>query len=240
MYGVGGERRLTEYTLPWLPGYEGAAPVRIGNLAAGQVQLDVYGEVLDAFFVARRAGLVAEEASWALECALIGHLEKIWDQPDDGIWEVRGERRHFTHSKVMAWVAFDRAVRSVEEFNLEGPVDHWRAIRETIHKQICERGFDSAQNSFVQSYGARALDASLLLIPVVGFLEPSPIRAFAARLPRLSVTWSEMGSCFAIAPRRERTDCHPEKARFSPAASGSSITMCCRNDTPRRALCLDV
>ena len=176
MYGVGGERRLTEYTLPWLPGYEGAGPVRIGNLAAGQIQLDVYGEVLDAFYVGRRAGLVAEATSWALECALIDHLEKIWDQPDDGIWEVRGERRHFTHSKVMAWVAFDRAVRSVEEFNLEGPVDHWRAIRATIHKQVCERGFDLAQNSFVQSYGVRALDASLLLIPVVGFLEPSDPR----------------------------------------------------------------
>jgi GH15 family glucan-1,4-alpha-glucosidase len=176
MYGVGGERRLVEYTLPWLPGYEGAAPVRIGNLAAGQIQLDVYGEVLDAFYVARRAGLVAEGASWALECALVAHLEMIWDQPDDGIWEVRGERKHFTHSKVMAWVAFDRAVRSVEEFGLEGPLDHWRGIRETIHDQVCERGFDSAQNSFVQSYGVTALDASLLLIPMVGFLQASDPR----------------------------------------------------------------
>jgi GH15 family glucan-1,4-alpha-glucosidase len=176
MYGVGGERRLVEYTLPWLPGYEGAAPVRIGNLAAGQIQLDVYGEVLDAFYVARRAGLVAEGASWALECGLIAHLEKIWDQPDDGIWEVRGERKHFTHSKVMAWVAFDRAVRSVEEFGLDGPLDHWRGIRETIHDQVCERGFDSAQNSFVQSYGVTALDASLLLIPMVGFLQASDPR----------------------------------------------------------------
>ena len=176
MYGVAGERRLLEYDLPWLPGYEGAAPVRIGNAAAGQIQLDVYGEVLDALYVARRAGLASESASWALECALIAHLEKIWDQPDDGIWEVRGGRKHFTHSKVMAWVAFDRAVRSAEEFQLEAPLDHWRGVRATIHRQVCERGFDSAQNSFVQSYGATALDASLLLIPMVGFLPPTDAR----------------------------------------------------------------
>lgn len=176
MYGVAGERRFAEYELPWLPGYEGAAPVRIGNAAAGQVQLDVYGEVMDAFYVARGAGLAAESASWALECALIAHLEKIWDQPDDGIWEVRGGRKHFTHSKVMAWVAFDRVIRSAEEFGLEGPLDRWRRIRATIHEQVCERGFDSAQNSFVQSYGVTALDASLLLIPMVGFLPPADAR----------------------------------------------------------------
>jgi GH15 family glucan-1,4-alpha-glucosidase len=176
MYGVAGERRLTEYIIPWLPGYEGAAPVRVGNAAAGQVQLDVYGEVIGAFYVGRRAGLVAEEASWALECALVAHLEKIWDQPDDGIWEVRGGPRHFTHSKVMAWVAFDRAVRSAEEFDLEGPLDRWRSIRAAIHKDVCDRGFDPAQNSFVQSYGAQALDASLLMIPMVGFLPPSDPR----------------------------------------------------------------
>jgi GH15 family glucan-1,4-alpha-glucosidase len=176
MYGVAGERRLVEFDLPWLPGYEGTAPVRIGNAAAGQVQLDVYGEVLDALYVGRRAGLASEDASWALECALIAHLEKIWDQPDDGIWEVRGGRKHFTHSKVMAWVAFDRAVRSAEEFQLDAPIDHWRRIRATIHREVCERGFDSTQNSFVQSYGVTALDASLLLIPMVGFLPPSDAR----------------------------------------------------------------
>jgi GH15 family glucan-1,4-alpha-glucosidase len=176
MYGVAGERRLTEYIIPWLPGYDGAAPVRVGNAAAGQVQLDVYGEVIAAFYIGRCAGLAAEEASWALECALIAHLEKIWDQPDDGIWEVRGGRKHFTHSKVMAWVAFDRAVRSAEEFDLQAPLDRWRSIRAAIHKDVCDRGFDPGQNSFVQSYGAQALDASLLMIPMVGFLPPSDPR----------------------------------------------------------------
>ncbi|HSY09037.1 MAG TPA: glycoside hydrolase family 15 protein [Steroidobacteraceae bacterium] len=176
MYGVAGERRLVEYELPWLPGYEGARPVRVGNAAAGQVQLDVYGEVMDALYVGRRAGLAANEASWALEYALVTHLEKIWEQPDDGIWEVRAERRHFTHSKIMAWVAFDRAVRSAEEFDLQGPLDRWRSIRAAIHKDVCAHGFDAAQNSFVQSYGATALDASLLLIPMVGFLPPSDAR----------------------------------------------------------------
>jgi GH15 family glucan-1,4-alpha-glucosidase len=176
MYGLAGERRLTEYEVPWLPGYEGAAPVRIGNAAAGQIQLDVYGEVLDALYVARRAGLAADTASWGLERALAAHLETIWDQPDDGIWEVRGGRRHFTHSKVMAWVAFDRAVRSAEEFGLEAPVERWKATREAIHRQVCERGFDPAQNAFIQSYGTTALDASLLLIPMVGFLPPDDPR----------------------------------------------------------------
>ena len=176
MYGVAGERRLDEYAVPWLPGYEGSAPVRIGNAAAGQVQLDVYGEVLDALYVARKAGLAFDATSWSLECAMACHLETIWDQPDDGIWEVRGGRRHFTHSKVMAWVAFDRAVRSATEFGLEAPVDRWRAVRDAIHAQVCEHGFDAAQNSFVQSYGSTALDASLLLIAVVGFLPPDDPR----------------------------------------------------------------
>jgi GH15 family glucan-1,4-alpha-glucosidase len=176
MYGVGGERRLTEYEVPWLPGYGDSAPVRIGNAAAGQVQLDVYGEVLDALYTARKAGLPAEAADWDLECALVGHLETIWDQPDDGIWEVRGGRQHFTHSKVMAWVAFDRAIRSAEEYNLEAPLDHWRSIRDVIHLQVCEQAFDPMRNSFVQSYGSTALDAALLLIPLVGFLPASDPR----------------------------------------------------------------
>jgi|SRR5665213_748071 len=176
MYGIAGERRLDEHEVSWLPGYEHSRPVRIGNAAAGQIQLDVYGEVLDTLYVARQAGLSANAASWSLECGLIAHLETIWDQPDDGIWEVRGGRKNFTHSKVMAWVAFDRAVRSVEEFGLEGPVDHWRDIREAIRQQVCEKGFDAAQNSFVQVYGGNALDASLLLIPMVGFLPPDDPR----------------------------------------------------------------
>jgi len=176
MYGVAGERRLAEHVVPWLPGYAGSAPVRVGNAAAAQVQLDVYGEVLDALYVARKAGLAHDATSWSLERAMLRHLETIWREPDDGIWEVRGGRRHFTHSKVMTWVAFDRAVRSATEFGLEGPVDHWCAIRDAIHQQVCERGFDPAQGSFVQSYGSAALDASLLLLAVVGFLPPDDAR----------------------------------------------------------------
>jgi len=176
MYGLAGERRLVEYEAAWLPGYEGSVPVRIGNAAAGQIQLDVYGEVLDTLYVARRAGLSENDASWALECALIEHLATIWDKPDEGIWEVRGGRKHFTHSKVMAWVAFDRAIRSSEEFGLEAPLTRWRNIRDTIHREVCARGFDARQNAFVQSFGAPALDASLLLMPLVGFLPASDAR----------------------------------------------------------------
>ncbi|MDB5754534.1 MAG: glucoamylase [Massilia sp.] len=176
MYGVAGERRLDEYEIPQLPGYQGSAPVRIGNAAAGQIQIDVYGEILDTLYVARKAGLCAQKDSWSLERALMSHLELIWEQPDDGIWEVRGDRRHFTHSKVMAWVAFDRAVRSIEEYGLEGPLEHWRTIRDRIHQQVCENGFDAKNNTFVQSYGATSLDASLLLIPSVGFLPATDAR----------------------------------------------------------------
>jgi GH15 family glucan-1,4-alpha-glucosidase len=176
MYGVAGERRLSEYEASWLPGFEGSVPVRIGNAAAEQLQLDIYGEIVDALYVARKAGLAPEEASWALECELIKHLESIWDQPDNGIWEVRGERQHFTHSKVMAWVAFDRVVCTMEQFGLEGPLERWREIRDTIHRQVCERGFDPKLNSFVQYYGSRHLDASLLRIALVGFLPPSDPR----------------------------------------------------------------
>jgi len=176
MYGVAGERRLEEYSIEWLPGYEGSAPVRIGNAAANQIQLDVYGEVLATLYEARRAGLSGNDASWSLECALIAHLETIWDQPDEGIWEVRGGRRHFTHSKIMAWVAFDRAIRSSEEFDLPAPLPRWREIRDTIHREVCAKGFDAIQNAFVQSFGATALDASLLMMPLVGFLPASDPR----------------------------------------------------------------
>ena len=176
VYGVAGERRLEEYEIPWLPGYEGSTPVRIGNGAVKQLQLDVYGEVLDAFYVARRAGLSTSEATWALECGLVSHLEKIWREPDEGIWEVRGGPRHFTHSKVMAWVAFDRAVRSIEEFGLDGPLERWRDIRASIHREVCEHGYDAEQNAFVQSFGDATLDASLLLLPMVGFLPPDDPR----------------------------------------------------------------
>lgn len=170
MYGLQGERRLTEMELPWLPGYEQSAPVRVGNEAANQFQLDVYGEVLDALYQARKKKLESDQAGWRLERALLAFVEKSWDTPDEGLWEVRGPHRKFTHSRVMSWAAFDRAIKTVEQFQLEGPVEKWRAIRDQIHEQVCREGFDAKQNSFVQSYGATELDASLLLIPSVGFL----------------------------------------------------------------------
>lgn len=176
MYGVAGERRLDEHEVDWLPGYEHSSPVRIGNAAAHQLQLDVFGEVIDALYVGRKAGLPADADSWDLECALLEHLETIWKKADAGIWEVRGPPRHFTHSKVMAWVAFDRAVRSIEEFGLKGPVERWRSLRDTIHEQVCDRGFNREKNCFVQHYDSDALDASLLLIPMVGFLSPEDRR----------------------------------------------------------------
>ena len=176
MYGLAGERRLIEWEADWLPGYQGARPVRIGNAAHGQLQLDVFGEIADAMFQARVGGLAAGPESWGLQRKLIAHLSSLWEQPDEGIWETRGGRRHFTHSKVMAWVALDRTVRSAERFGLEGPLDRWRALRAEMHASICAGGFDAGRNSFVQSYGARALDASLLLIPLVGFLPPEDPR----------------------------------------------------------------
>jgi GH15 family glucan-1,4-alpha-glucosidase len=176
MYGISGERRLTEWEVAWLPGYEGAKPVRIGNGAATQLQIDIYGEVLDAFFQATRAGLEHDELSWQLRETLLDHLETIWNQPDEGIWEVRGGKQDFVHSKVMAWVAFDRAVRSVEQHGRTGPVDRWRAIRDQIHEDVCTKGFDAKLNSFVQAYGSKQLDASLLLMALVGFLPPTDPR----------------------------------------------------------------
>jgi GH15 family glucan-1,4-alpha-glucosidase len=170
MYGLAGERRLREWEVEWLPGYEGSRPVRVGNNAYQQFQLDVYGEMIDAMYLSRRIGLEPEQAAWNLERAVVCVLETIWQQPDEGIWEVRGPRRHFTHSKVMAWVAFDRAVKMVEKFGVEGPVERWRKIRDAIHQEVCEKGFDRNKNSFVQYYGSTEPDASLLMIPLVGFL----------------------------------------------------------------------
>jgi GH15 family glucan-1,4-alpha-glucosidase len=176
MYGLGGERDLPERNLPWLPGYEASAPVRVGNAAADQLQLDVYGEVADALHSARKGALGTSEAAWRMECALTGHLERVWSQPDEGLWEVRGPRQHFTHSKVMAWVAFDRAVKAVEIFGLAGPVERWRSLRDRIHDQVCRRAYDPELGTFVQTYGGRELDASLLLMPLVGFLPPQDPR----------------------------------------------------------------
>jgi len=170
MYGLAGERRLTELEVPWLAGYEGARPVRVGNAAHSQLQLDVFGELMDVMHQARTAGLGQGAPDWALQRALLLHLETQWKEPDYGIWEVRGPARHFTYSKVMTWVAFDRAVKAVEGFGLEGPVERWRAVREAIHRDVCAHGFDAGRNTFVQSYGQKGLDASLLLLPGVGFL----------------------------------------------------------------------
>jgi GH15 family glucan-1,4-alpha-glucosidase len=170
LYGVTGVRRLDEYEVAWLPGYENSVPVRIGNAAAKQFQLDVYGEVMDTLHLARLAGLPPEPEAWQVQVALLKFLEAHWEQPDEGLWEVRGPRRHFTHSKVMAWVAFDRAIKDAEQDGLEGPIERWRELRDAIHAQVCERGFDPRRNSFVQSYESAYLDASLLLIPQVGFL----------------------------------------------------------------------
>jgi GH15 family glucan-1,4-alpha-glucosidase len=175
MYGVGGERRLSEWEAGWLPGYEGSAPVRIGNAAVAQRQLDVYGEVIDALFLGFRAGLPFDRHTWALQRALLGFLEKHWDEPDEGIWEIRGPRQHFVHSKVMAWVAFDRAVKAVEE-GMPGPAARWSELRDRIHKEICEKGYDQARGTFTQYYGSAELDGALLLIPEVGFLPPDDPR----------------------------------------------------------------
>lgn len=170
MYGIAGERRIPELTLPWLPGYEGSAPVRVGNAASGQFQLDVFGELADALHQARKFGLDYVDVGWQFETSLLKHLESVWPEPDEGIWEVRGPRQHFTHSKVMAWVAFDRAVKDIESLELAGPVDRWREHRDRLHAEVCELGFNAALGTFVQYYGATGVDASLLLLPLVGFL----------------------------------------------------------------------
>jgi GH15 family glucan-1,4-alpha-glucosidase len=189
MYGIGGERRLPEWEIPWLPGYEGSKPVRVGNAAADQLQLDVYGEVMDALHQGRQGKLEHDKTAWGLQLALARHLEKAWREPDEGIWETRGGRRHFTFSKVMCWVAFDRALKSLEREHPDSELcDRWRRTRQEIHEDVCRNGFDAAQNSFVQAYGSRQLDASLLLIPCVGFLpsdDPRVIGTVAAIQRRL-------------------------------------------------------
>jgi GH15 family glucan-1,4-alpha-glucosidase len=184
MYGIAGERRLPEEELDWLPGYEGSSPVRIGNGAADQFQLDVYGELSDTGFFARTSasalGIMIDPArervNWRRQMAMADVLESVWREPDEGIWEVRGPRRHFTHSKVMAWVAFDRAIRIAERFGREAPVDRWRRAREEIHAEVCREGYDASRGTFTQYYGSKELDASVLLIPAMGFLPPDDER----------------------------------------------------------------
>ncbi|MGW5264071.1 glycoside hydrolase family 15 protein [Microbispora sp. NPDC004025] len=176
LYGVAGERRLPEMTLDWLPGYENSAPVRIGNGAATQLQLDIYGEFVDALYQARKQGMGPDDHAWALVTKIMEFFEHNWDQPDEGLWEVRGPRRHFVHSKVMAWVAADRMVRVIEELGRRGDVERWRALRDRIHAEVCDKGYDPERNTFTQSYGSRELDAALLQIPIVGFLPPDDPR----------------------------------------------------------------
>ena len=176
MYGVAGERRLTELELDWLPGYEGSAPVRIGNGAAQQYQLDVYGELMDSLHQARRAGIPSHPTAWHVQRVLLDFLETGWREPDEGIWEVRGPRRHFTHSKVMAWVALDRAVKATDRSGLSGPVERWRGLRDEIHAEVCGEGYDAERMTFTQYYGSSEVDASLLMIPLVGFLPPGDPR----------------------------------------------------------------
>jgi GH15 family glucan-1,4-alpha-glucosidase len=176
MYGIWGQRRLLEWEATWLDGYEGAQPVRVGNAAHAQLQLDVYGELIDAFHQSRMAKLKLDDESWALECAVLKHLAEVWDQPDHGIWERRGEPKHYVFSKVMTWVAFDRGIKSAETFGFKAPLLHWRTLRDAIHRDVCNRGFDAEENAFVESYGSKLLDASVLLLPAVGFLEASDPR----------------------------------------------------------------
>jgi GH15 family glucan-1,4-alpha-glucosidase len=176
MYGIAGQRRLLEWEAGWLPGYGGAQPVRVGNAAHAQLQLDVYGELIDAFHQSRMAELELYEGTWALECKVLEHLAEVWDKPDHGVWERRGEGKHYVSSKVMTWVAFDRAIKSAERFGLEGPLDRWKLLRDTICRDVCDRGFDPEQNAFVESYGSQLLDASILLLPAVGFLPASDPR----------------------------------------------------------------
>ncbi|MGC4948159.1 glycoside hydrolase family 15 protein [Streptomyces sp. DT224] len=201
MYGLAGERRLPESELPWLRGYENSAPVRIGNAAVRQRQLDVYGEVIDSLRLARDAGLDDKPHAWSLQLSLLGFLESTWREPDEGLWEIRGQRRHFVHSKVMAWVAADRAVRSLEDDpSLAGDADRWRAMRDAVHREVCEKGYDPVRNTFTQSYGSRELDASTLLIARTGFLPPDDPRVIGT----VDAVREELGSGGLV--RRYSTD----------------------------------
>ncbi len=176
LYGVAGERWLPEFQVPWLSGYGNSKPVRVGNQAHSQLQLDVFGELMDTLHLAQKRGLPPQEHVWNMQRVLMNHLETVWKEPDEGIWEIRSERRQFTYSKVMAWVAFDRAIKGVEQFHLDGPAEKWRTVRKEIHDDVCAHGFNKARNSFTQSYGSHNLDASLLVLPMVGFLPPEDPR----------------------------------------------------------------
>ena len=207
MYGPSGERRLTELELDWLPGYEGSRPVRTGNAAVRQFQLDVYGELIDTLHLTRVVGMDDDPAAWELECHLISHLERVWREPDEGIWEVRGPRRHFTHSKLMAWVAFDRAVKAVESFGRRGPVDTWRQLRAEIHAEICREAFDPVRRTFTQAYGSEELDASVLTMPLLGFLPITDPRVVGTvEAIERSLLWHGMLQRYSMKPATEHVD----------------------------------
>ncbi len=217
MYGVAGERRLTETELDWLSGYEDSAPVRSGNGAAQQFQLDVFGELMDALHQARAHGVPPEEHAWGVQRHLLDYLEEHWHEPDYGIWEIRGDPQHFTHSKVMAWAAFDRAVQDAENFDLPGPVDRWREVRRQIFDEVCTKGFDESRNTFTQYYGSQGLDAALLLISEVGFLPPDDPRI------RGTVEAIEKNLCQDGFVQRYSTDGDAEKLDGLPPGEGAFL-----------------
>jgi GH15 family glucan-1,4-alpha-glucosidase len=213
MYGIMGQRRLLEWEATWLPGYEGSKPVRVGNAAHAQVQLDVYGELLDAFHQARVMKLELDDSTWDLECAVLDHLAQVWDQPDHGIWELRGAGRHYVFSKVMAWVAFDRGLKSADAFGFNAPRGRWRSLCETIHRDVCEKGFDPEQNAFVGSYGSKLLDASVLLLPAVGFL-PATDPRIRGTVEAIERTMMRGGFVLRHDPRQVTREIQPVEGAF--------------------------
>jgi GH15 family glucan-1,4-alpha-glucosidase len=235
MYGLSGERRLAELELPWLPGYERSTPVRIGNAATQQFQLDVYGELMDAMHVARRAGLAPDENAWHVQSAMIAFVESAWREPDNGIWEMRGRKRHFTHSKVMAWVAVDRMIKAVERFRMDGPVERWRSLRATIHAEVCSSGFDHERNTFVQYYGGKELDASLLMIALVGFLPPHDTRV-QGTIEAIERQLMADGFVLRYRTRREVDALPPGEAAFLACSFwlADNFALCGRYEDARR------
>jgi len=213
MYGIMGQRRLLEWEADWLPGYEGSLPVRLGNAAHAQLQLDVYGELMDAFHQARMSRLKLDDDSWELECSVLDHLAEVWDHPDHGIWERRGEGRHYVFSKVMTWVAFDRAIKSAEKFGFEAPIQRWKQLRDTIHRDVCEKGFNPELGNFVESYGSRLLDASLLLLPAVGFL-PASDRRICGTIAAIEQHLMRDGFVLRHDPREMSSEVQPIEGAF--------------------------
>jgi GH15 family glucan-1,4-alpha-glucosidase len=217
MYGIYGERRLTEFTLDWLSGYDDSKPVRVGNGAHDQFQLDVYGELMGALHLARKSGLATDFAGWNLQRNLMHFIEHAWSRPDSGIWEVRGPRRHFTHSKVMAWMAVDRSIQDAEAFNLEAPIDRWRQLRDEIHRDVCEKGFNQEKNCFTQYYGGTELDASLLIMPQTGFL-PAGDPRFVATVEAIEKELIEDGFVLRYKTESSVDGLPPGEAAFLPCS----------------------